>query len=330
MVSSVKVLVTGAGALLGQGIIRSLQGSVLNPTIIAVDPSPLSVGLYWADEAHLVPLATSPDYLPAIERLLRSVKPDAVLIGTDVELGIFAEHRGRLEREYQTKIVVSDPKVVAIADDKWLTYLFLKENGFAYPASRLAENADELIDEVGFPLVVKPRVGARSIGVHIVHSAEEMRAVLRPGENQIVQECVSTMEEEYTAGALVFDGECRASIVMRRHLRDGNTYRAFVDDYPEYNAEVRRMAEALRPYGPVNFQFRVDGDRVKVFEINGRFSGTTPLRAHAGFNEVEMVLRHAFDGEPIRQPQVERQTILRYWSETVVPTDRLLPSDAGE
>ena len=39
----------------------------------------------------------------------------------------------------------------------------------------------------------------------------------------VIQECVGTEHDEYTAGVLCFDGKCRASIVMRRDLRDGNT-----------------------------------------------------------------------------------------------------------
>ena len=81
------------------------------------------------------------------------------------------------------------------------------------------------------------------------------------------------------------------------------------------------MAEAFGPYGPANFQFRLDAQgRAKVFEINGRFSGTTPFRMRAGFNEVEMVLRRILLGEPIKQPSVHPMTILRHFTETVVPT----------
>ena len=107
---------------------------------------------------------------------------------------------------------------------------------------------------------------------------------------------------------------------MRRDLRDGNTYRAYVEAFPELNVEVRRMAEALGAHGPANFQFRLDAQgRAKVFEINGRFSGTTPLRMRAGFNEVEMVLRRILRGEPIKQPSVRPMMILRHFTETVVP-----------
>src|SRR5207253_6335302 len=120
------------------------------------------------------------------------------------------------------------------------------------------------------------------------------------------------------------------SIVMRRELRDGNTYRAFADELPDLNQTVKAMAQALQPYGPANFQFRLDGGRVKVFEINARFSGTTPLRAHAGFDEVEMTLRHLILGESLRQPRIRPLILLRHWSETVVePCDCVVPARAS-
>src|SRR5689334_11697062 len=116
-----KVMVTGAGALLGQGIIRSLMASRLSPEIVALDPSPLAPGLYWVPHRALIPMAKDPAYLDRIEVLLREHRPDVVMVGTDVELALFAAHRADLEARYGTRIVVSSPEVVAIADDKWLT-----------------------------------------------------------------------------------------------------------------------------------------------------------------------------------------------------------------
>jgi carbamoyl-phosphate synthase large subunit len=322
-----KILVTGAGALLGQGIIRSLRSSSLAAQIVAVDPSPLAAGLYWADAAHLVPLASSRNYLPALRAVLDRERPDAVLIGTDAELTVLAACRDELEAEYQTHVVVSNPRVVAIADDKWLTNLFLKAHGFDYPRSCLPGGEESLIEEVGFPLVVKPRRGARSIGLNLVHDRAALKTTLAAVPNAIVQECVGTADVEFTAGTLSFAKEC-ISIVMRRELRDGNTYRAFAEEYAELNQTVRAMANALQPIGPANFQFRLEGGHVKVFEINARFSGTTPLRDHAGFNEVEMTLRHVLLGEALSQPIIRPVVILRHWSETVVDPAELVESDA--
>ncbi len=318
-----KVLVTGAGALLGQGILRSLLASELRPEIVAVDPSPLSAGLYWVAKRYAVPLARDPGYLPRFEGLLAEERPDVVLVGTDVELAVLSAHREALEARFDTRIVVSSPQVVEIADDKYLTAHFLREHGFAAPDSVLPGDEEALLERVGFPLVVKPRVGARSVGVSVVHDREQLAHALTLARNPVIQEHVGTEEDEYTAGTLTFDGRCEASIVMRRHLRDGNTYRAWADHWPALNAQVRRMAEALGAYGPANFQFRLDGDTVKVFEINARFSGTTPLRRHAGFPEVDMVLRRVLHGEPLEQPEIDPVVILRHWSETVVQPDAL-------
>jgi len=320
----VKVLVTGAGAVLGQGILRCLLDARRRPTIVAVDPSPLAAGLYWVERRHLVPLARDPSYLDRFGAIVAAERPDAVLIGTDVELGVLATHRVELESTYDTRIVVASPEVVAIADDKWRTVEFLRARGFPAPVSCLPGGEEALVEAVGFPLVVKPRVGARAIGMSVVDGWDALRRAVASLDAPIVQEHVATAEDEYTAGTLTFDGRCEASIVMRRDLRDGNTFRAYVEAFPALNAEVRRLADALGAYGPANFQFRVADGVVKVFEINARFSGTTGLRRHAGFDEVDLVLRRVIDGEPVVQPRIEPMTILRYMSETIVRRGELL------
>jgi carbamoyl-phosphate synthase large subunit len=320
-----KVMVTGAGALLGQGILRELRDSSLEPHLIGVDPSPLSAGLYWCDEAALVPMARDAAYLPRIEELLQQYRPNALLVGTDVELEKLAEERHRLEETYGVHVVVASPEVIRIADDKYVTAKFFESLDMPAPRSVLRGEEMQLVEEIGFPLVVKPRVGARSYGVHLVHDVDELHRAIESLESPVIQECVGESGAEFTAGSLTFDGVCEAAIVMRRDLRDGNTYRAFAEPMPELEAQVRRWAEALGAHGPANFQFRLDADGVpKVFEINARFSGTTALRRHAGFPEVEMVLRHLVDGAPVVQPEIQPVTILRHWSETVVrPADLL-------
>ncbi|QIG52563.1 ATP-grasp domain-containing protein [Nordella sp. HKS 07] len=317
-----KIAVTGGGALLGQGILRALRRSSLQLHTVALDVSPLSAGLYWADEAYLVPLANAPDYLDAIRRMLAKVRPDVMLVGTDVELVPLAAQRAELEREFNVQILVSSPEVVAIADDKYQTARFFKQHDFAAPASALAHDKPGIaavIAECGFPLIVKPCIGARSYGVSRADNEEQLQWALAHTKNAVVQECISDADGEFTASGLYFDGHCHAVIVMRRDLRDGNTYRAFTVFDAVLEAQVKAWTEALKPHGPANFQFRIDArGRPKVFEINGRFSGTTPLRAHAGFNEVEMCVRKLLWDEPIVQPEVKPITILRHWSETVI------------
>ncbi|WP_068078284.1 ATP-grasp domain-containing protein [Novosphingobium lentum] len=317
-----RVMVTGAGAVLGQGIIKSLRAGSMDARIIALDPSPLAPGLYWADEARIIPMASDPGYAAAMEALIEDEQPDAVLVGTDVELAIFAARRREWEARYATRIVVSDSRVVAIADDKYETAGFLAEHSLEFPLSALPEDGealDALIREVGFPVVVKPRQGARAVGVSLANNRDQLAAALAGRNGLVVQQWAGPDDAEFTAGVLFFDGDVQASIVLRRDLRDGNTFRAYVDDYPECDAYVRSVARALKPHGPANFQFRRDVSGVhRLFEINARFSGTTPMRALAGFNEVDMTLRHLLLGEPVCQPDCRKGVILRFLQEQFV------------
>jgi carbamoyl-phosphate synthase large subunit len=318
-----KVLITGAGALLGQGILKSLKLAQTPYHIIAADPDPRAVGLYWADAAYLIPVASASDYLEVIREILKRERPDAVLVGTDVELMTFAERRSELESEFNTHIVVSPPRVIGIADDKWLTYRFLQEHGFPCPHSALPESVDDLLNICDFPLIVKPRVGARSLGVSLVHTRRELDQALACTPNAIVQECVATPQDEYTSGLLATRNGVQAIVTMRRDLRDGNTYRAYVQPGLPFEAQLLEIASALSGWGPLNFQFRLANGIPKIFEINARFSGTTPLRAYAGFNEVDLLLRHIVYSEAVPPPVLRPVVVLRYWDEIVLEAGQL-------
>jgi carbamoyl-phosphate synthase large subunit len=321
----IKVAVTGAGAVLGQGIIKSLKMAPCNYEVLALDPNPLSPGLYWADSHRLIPMASDPRYCGAIETMLEAERPDAVLVGTDVELDIFAQNRAAWEARFGTRIVVSSPEIVAIADDKLATARWLEANGLPFPRSAIGEanhEVDALVASHGFPLIVKPRKGARAVGVSLVHDREDLAAALRGRQGLIVQQWAGPDHEEYTAGVICFDGQVSASIVLRRDLRDGNTFRAYAADYPDCDAYVRQVANALQPYGPANLQFRRGPDgQFRLFEINARFSGTTPMRALLGFNEVHMVLQKVLHGRAIEQPPVTRGTVVRFLEEQLLPND---------
>jgi carbamoyl-phosphate synthase large subunit len=322
-----KALVTGAGAVLGQGIIKSLRQSSLDCTIVTADPNPLSSGHYWGDAAYRLPFATDAAFGARIAELLDRERPDIVMVGTDVELSYFADQRAQLEAAFDTKILVSDPRVIAIADDKLETCHFFEQAGLNPPASASGDDPAAiaaLVEAVGFPLIVKPRIGARSVGVSVVNSRAELDDALAGRTGLVVQECIGDPDCEYTASVIVFDGEVQASIVMRRDLRDGNTYRAYTGEYAELNEAVRAFGAALQPYGPANFQFRLDKQGVpRVFEINGRFSGTTPLRAMAGFNEVEMCVRKLLYGTPIVQPPIRSGVILRFLDEMFIAQEQI-------
>lgn len=109
---------------------------------------------------------------------------------------------------------------------------------------------------------------------------------------------------------------------MRRILRDGDTYKAFVERNPRIETHVREVVEALRPFGACNVQLRLKDVAPHVFEINARSSGTTAARVLAGFNEpksiADYLLRQIEPSFTIREI-----TVLRYWQELAVANDRI-------
>src|SRR5579862_3614707 len=145
-----RIGVTGAGAVLGQGIIRAIRLGDLKAKIVAMDPSPDAVGFYWADERRQIPMAADPGFLDRVADVLRADKIDILLVGTDVELPKLAAARAQLESGTGAAVVVSDERVVAIANDKWLTVEFLREHGFPYPESCLPGDEERLLERVGF------------------------------------------------------------------------------------------------------------------------------------------------------------------------------------
>lgn len=322
MARLITVLVTGAGALLGQGILRALRLTDRAVRIVSADPDPRASGHWLGDVAVTIPLARDPAYLPRMEQIIAREKVDVLLVGTDVELGVLAGARPRLEREHGVRVVVSPPDAVEIADDKLLTARFLGEHGFPAPRSALASDGHavrRLAEEAGLPLFVKPRRGARSVGAHVVETAAALARACAEESSLVVQELLPGAEGEFTAGALVFGGTCQAVVVLRRDLKDGNTYRAYRDpSCARFDPFVARVAEAIGAHGPCNLQFRLRGGDPVVFEINARFSGTTPVRAVFGFNEVGAVLDHLLDGIPVRPPHLRDGVVLRTTGDLLV------------
>lgn len=322
------ILVTGAGALLGQGILRLLQISDFEKKIFTADPDPRSTGHWLGDYAIIIPKANDDSFMDVIKKTIKEKKIDAIMVGTDVELPIFALHKKELLNNYNCRVIVSDKRVVDIANDKYLTAKFLEQNGFPFPYSVMANNKLELekiSKELGFPLFAKPIDGARSIGIKKIDTYKELMELYNPKSNLVVQQFLPEVDGEFTSGCVVLEGKCKAVVTLKRDLRDGNTYRTYRDvNTSKYDQEIISIAEKLNSEGPVNFQFRVYNGKPIIFEINGRFSGTTPIRHFYGFNEVEAILKYYLFNEPIETPSLRNGIVMRTWSDIFINEDELM------
>jgi carbamoyl-phosphate synthase large subunit len=319
-----RVLVTGAGGNVAQGILKALAASGLASWVVSTDVNPCSVGLFLTDMGYAVPRADSPEFAEVLSDIIRREQIDIVLVGADAETLHLARLRASLEAETGCTLVVSPADVVARCHDKWLTSLWFQENGLLHPHTVLAGDRQavaDLVGLVGYPLVVKPRTGFASRDVLLVHRAELLEAACaRFGDSAIVQEHVGEPSGEYTATAFaVQPGLVPAALVMHRELLQGTSVRVEPLDDPVVRAEVIRWAELLGGIGPLNFQFRATSRGPVCFEVNARFSGTMGVRYHFGYNDTAMAVRHFALGEELTQPDVSPGVVLRFWEEIFLP-----------
>jgi carbamoyl-phosphate synthase large subunit len=325
------VLVTSAGTIVAQGIMKSLRlansvkDTTMNYRIIAADMSPKAVGLYRSDLGILVPSADSPGYVDAIISLCKEEAVRAVFVGAEEELSPLSEQSRKIERE-SGALVVADSETISVGRDKWKTFERMKKLGLPCAASSLPEEKDAFVREFGLPMVVKPREGHSSLEVHVAHDRDQIEksidAIERAGWRPMLQEYLREDDDEFTSGVTV-DREGKkvmSSISMRRVLKNGQTYKAFIDDFPAVRKAAEETALKMGMRGPVNVQARMSGGVPKAFEINPRFSASCPMRAVAGVNEPDIVFRNWVLKEPVQVDSYRKLVCLRYLNEVYVPS----------
>jgi len=317
--------VTAVGGNIGQGVVKALRAGRRDYTIAGIDMEPRSAGFTFVDRGFVTPPADDPALTPKLVDIIRAEQIEAVFVCSPAELAFFCAARVALEGA-GAKLLLNPDDVISIGQDKLETARFLAAAGFPAPETALAADAhavDDLIDRWGFPVIAKPRTGWTSRHVFRLDSRTAVAAAAALVPDLIVQRYLPGERDEYTAG-VVGSAAARAfaSIVLRRDLTQGTTYRSELCESETLPLRITAMAQSLGVEGPCNFQFRlVDGEPF-VFEINPRFSGTSGIRYLYGFNDPEMAFEHACLARPIQQPPLEPGVVLRYWNEVHVPGRR--------
>jgi carbamoyl-phosphate synthase large subunit len=318
-VPELNVLVLGVGGNVSQGILKALALAKLPCRIVGACVSPQSAGLYLVPKAYISPFANDPNFLDWLIRICRAERIHAIFSGTEQVLSVLAENSAVIQAECGAFPIVSPPEILRLGNDKLATCQWLAQKGFNYPQYALSidtHSLQALVAQVGFPLLAKPRFGKGSQGIVLVHHQAELEKISTISD-YLVQEYLPDAEHEYTSGCFSDrNGQVRGVITFRREINAGTSVYAEAGDYPLVHGEAWRIAQALCPLGPCNVQSRLHQNQAVCFEINLRFSGTTPARAHFGFNDVELALRHYVLGEPASDlPLITHGKFARYWNE---------------
>lgn len=320
------VLVTGAGGTYGLGTIANLRRASLPLRLVGADVVWNAPGLFQVDVAAVLPRCGTASYDQKLMELCRREHVDAVFITSGAEVQNIARRREEVESRIGALLVVNSQEIVDLAADKLETARSLARWGFASPRTadvKSAKEVAELISEVGFPLIAKPRFGQGSQGVVLILDKHELKASINKAEPYVIQEYIGDADHEYTVGVVgAEDGRVFGSIVLRRWLKSGQTAACEVVDEPVITAYAEAITTKMKPRGYLNVQLRLRKGAPCAFEINGRVSSSTGFRGLAGFNEPELILRTHLLKETPQRPALLKVRMVRSTTEYVVNDTR--------
>lgn len=271
-----------------------------------------TVAFYYADKAVVSPLIYDENYIPFLLNYCKENQISILISLFDIDLPILAKNKEKFS-QIGTNVIVSDEKIIEVCNDKWKTYLFLKENGFQTPKTYLTLQKTMLAldsGELQYPIIVKPRFGCGSIGMSVAEDEMALLYYFRHNsrvvsksylkyesasvgidEQILYQECLTG--QEYGADMIHdLNGQLQNVIVKKKiAMRAGETDIAQLVDVPAISSELTRLSGLTKHVANMDCDvFLVDGVPY-VLEMNARFGGGYPFSHMGGCNLPQAIVR---------------------------------------
>lgn len=292
-----KIMILGGGPnRIGQGIefdyccvhaALALKKMGFESIIVNCNPETVSTDYDTSDKLYFEPL-TLEDVLSIHEK----EKPIGVIaqFGGQTPLNLAADLK-----KNGVNILGTTPETIDLAEDRDHFRAMMDKLGIPMPEAGMAVNVDEALEianRIGYPVMVRPSYVLGGRGMEIVHDDEMLKVYMsaavgvtpdRPilidrflnhateceadaisdGTNCFVP---AVMEHIELAGVHSGDSAC---ILPAKNLSDEMI--ATIKDY------TRKIAVEMNVRGLMNMQYAIEGDTVYVLEANPRASRTVPL-----------------------------------------------------
>lgn len=305
---------------------RAARRLRLSASFFGTDTTELSSALQLCDKRFIVKPTTHPRYIAELLSIVKANKVTLLVPTVDLDLKALAENKAKFAA-LGCRVLVSEPEVIEICQDKRKTYKFLLQNNFSAPATLnietvLRNRKSSIINhksETKFPLFLKPWDGSASRGNAVVNNRDELLFYAKRIPNAICQEFVKGIE--HTCDVYIdFDMKVRCVVPRRRiETRAGEVSKSQVVKDRRIMAEAGKLVEKLGAGpGVITLQlFVTDDGKIKFIEINPRFGGGAPLSIKAGADFPRWILQELSGRKPAIRPDAfnDGLTMLRYDSE---------------
>ncbi|MEL6694924.1 MAG: carbamoyl-phosphate synthase large subunit [Bacteroidota bacterium] len=296
-----KVVIFGSGPnRIGQGIefdyccvhgVLASKEMDFETVMINCNPETVSTDFNVADKLYFEPV-----FWEHIYDIIQHEKPEGVIVQLGGQTALkLAE---KLDR-YNIPILGTSFDMMDMAEDRGRFSSLLRDLEIPYPDFGEASNAEEAIEianRVGYPVLVRPSYVLGGQDMRIVINDEELtRHVIKilsevPGNKVLVDHFLDgAIEGEVDA---IADGEDVRIIGMMEHIEPAGihsgdsmavlpTFDLSDDVIQQVEAISHKLAKAMQIKGLINIQWAVKDGQVYIIEANPRASRTVPFIAKA-------------------------------------------------
>jgi len=296
-----KIIVLGSGPnRIGQGIefdyccvhgLLAVKEAGYEAIMVNCNPETVSTDFDMADKLYFEPV-----FWEHLWEIIELEQPEGVIVQLGGQTALKLAKR---LTERGVKIIGTSFDSLDIAEDRGRFSDLLKELKIPYPDYGTAYTADEAIEvanQVGYPVLVRPSyvIGGQRMRI-VINDAEVEKAVVSilkhiPDNKILIDHFLDRCQEAEVDA--IFDGETFHVMGVMEHIEpagihsgDSNAVLPAFNLTPLIVATMEfyseKIARALNIKGLINIQFAIKDDKVFVIEANPRASRTTPFIAKA-------------------------------------------------
>ena len=331
-----KIMILGGGPnRIGQGIefdyccvhaALALKKLGFESIIVNCNPETVSTDYDTSDKLYFEPL-TLEDVLSIHEK----EKP----------VGVIAQFGGQTPlnlandlKKYGVNILGTTPETIDLAEDRDHFRAMMDKLGIPMPESGMAVNVDEALEianRIGYPVMVRPSYVLGGRGMEIVHDDDMMKVYMSAAvgvtpDRPILIDRFLNHATECEADAISDGTNCFVPAVMEHielagvHSGDSacilpakNLTDKQIATIKEY---TKKIAVEMNVCGLMNMQYAIEGDTVYVLEANPRASRTVPLVSKVcDINMVKIatdIITSSLTGRPSPVPELHDREICHY------------------
>ncbi|MCJ8324478.1 MAG: carbamoyl-phosphate synthase large subunit [Rhizobiales bacterium] len=327
-----KVIILGGGPnRIGQGIefdyccchaAFALSDAGYETIMVNCNPETVSTDYDTSDRLYFEPL-TEEDVLEIIRVEQKNGTLHGVIVQfggqTPLKLADFLERNG-------VPILGTTPDAIDLAEDRDRFSALIDRLGLLQPNNGIASTAEQAFDiaeRIGFPVVIRPSYVLGGRAMEIVRDAEHLQryitqAVVVSGDSPVLLDSYLKDAIEVDIDALC-DGQDVFVCAIMEHIEEAGVhsgdsacslppYSLPQSQIDEIKRQTKKMALALNVVGLMNMQYAIKDDQIYILEVNPRASRTVPFVAKVINEPIAKIAARIMAGEKLASFNLQEKT----------------------